>query len=113
MVFLLSCIISSSVISIEFELYSMEEKIEDVDWYQESDTSEEIPDPNQRNAKLFQDVDTLPVEIKKSHFQEGIIYFMTLDKTSLSHVGDDNGSERRGFRLPIVFYQKVQKKILS
>ena len=52
-----------------------EKKVEgcsDSDWYNESDTSDDIPDPSNCNSRLFQDINSLPVELKKKHFQEGI-----------------------------------------
>ena len=52
----------------------------DEDWYNESDTDEDLPDPNNSAQRLFQDIDLLPVELTNQHFQEGIIYTMTLAK---------------------------------
>ena len=50
------------------------------DWYNDSDTSEDIPDPNLQDDPLFQKVDTLPEELCNKHFEEGLIYVMTLNK---------------------------------
>ena len=49
-------------------------------WYHESDTSEDIPDPNLEEKSLFQKWNSLPVELRKDHFQEGLLYLMTLDQ---------------------------------
>ena len=48
------------------------------DWYNSSDTSDEIPDPNLSNERLYQDIDFLPVTLSNSHFEEGLLYTMTL-----------------------------------
>ena len=48
------------------------------DWYNSSDTSDDIPDPDLRAESLYQDEDSLPKRLKKSHFKEGLIYTMTL-----------------------------------
>ena len=62
----------------------MDEKIDDrgigSNWYSKSDTSEDIPDPNNCNSSLIQDANSLPMGLEKEHFQEGVIYFMTLEK---------------------------------
>ena len=50
------------------------------DWYHESDTSENIPDPNCSEDPLYQDVNKLPVGLRKGHFEEGLLYSMTLDQ---------------------------------
>ena len=54
-------------------------KFEDEDWYHtDSDTDEDIPDPNLLLDPLFQDVDKLPEPSKKNHFEEGLLlYAMT------------------------------------
>ena len=53
-------------------------KFEDEDWYHtDSDTDEDIPDPNLLLDPLFQDVDKLPEPLKKNHFEEGLLYAMT------------------------------------
>ena len=51
---------------------------ENEDWYNSSDTSDDIPDPDLRAESLYQDEDSLPKRLKKSHFKEGLIYTMTL-----------------------------------
>ena len=51
----------------------------DAEWYQESDTGDDIPDPNMQKEALFQKPDTLPVELPKDHFEEGLLYFMVFD----------------------------------
>ena len=48
------------------------------DWYNSSDTSDEIPDPNLSDERLYQDIDCLPVTLSNSHFEEGLLYTMTL-----------------------------------
>ena len=51
----------------------MDEKIDESgiesDWYNESDTSEDIPDPNNCNSSLFQDANSLPVGLEKEPFR--------------------------------------------
>ena len=46
--------------------------------YRSSDTSEDIPDPNLDEESLYQDEDCLPKGLRRSHFEEGLIYTMTL-----------------------------------
>ena len=53
-----------------------EEKNED--WYRDSDTSENIPEPNDIDAPLYQDRNELPTDLSKEHFEEGLIYTMTM-----------------------------------
>ena len=48
------------------------------DQYCDSDTSENIPDPNNSDFPLYQDVDLLPEELSVYHWEEGLIYGMTL-----------------------------------
>ena len=48
------------------------------DWYNSSDTSEDIPDPNMSQERKYQDQDCLPTALNTSHFEEGLIYTMTL-----------------------------------
>ena len=48
-------------------------------WYNSSDTSEDIPDPNLSAEALYQGPNKLPVPLHKSHFYEGLIYTMTLE----------------------------------
>ena len=50
------------------------------DWYHESDTSENIPEPNDEPAALYQDLNTLPVPLLNYNFDEGLLYTMTLEK---------------------------------
>ena len=50
-----------------------EERVENEDWYCESDTSDEIPDPNLDKTSLYQEENKLPVPILKKHFVEGLI----------------------------------------
>ena len=50
------------------------------EWYHESDTAEEIPDPNVQRKALFQKPRTLPTDLSKDHFEEGLLYTMVLDK---------------------------------
>ena len=56
-----------------------EKEILDSDWYHDSDTSADIPDPNLENKNLYQDVDNLPESLDRKHFVEGLLYTMTLD----------------------------------
>ena len=42
------------------------------DWYRESDTGDEIPDPNMQEEPLYQKSGKLPCRIRVSHF-EGLI----------------------------------------
>ena len=50
------------------------------DWYNESDTSEDITDPNLQPEALYQERDKLPIALQSSHFVEGLICTMTLKK---------------------------------
>ena len=43
-----------------------------------SDTSDENPDPNLSPERLYQDIDHLSIALSNSHFEEGLIYTMTL-----------------------------------
>ena len=59
----------------------MSESLNDLgaeDQYRDSDTEDEIPDPNLSPIALYQDTDKLPEPLEKGHFQEGIIYALTL-----------------------------------
>ena len=62
------------------------------DWYvsEDSETEKEVPDPNNAEAALYQDVDKLPEPLSKNHFQEGLLYLMTLgnekEKTALGMI---------------------------
>ena len=51
-----------------------------VDWYNESDTAEDVPDPNMEIEPLYQDVGCMPVPLQPFHFEVGLLYTMTLDK---------------------------------
>ena len=57
------------------QLHNDEQKVED--WYNDSDTSEEIPDPNRQDEPLYQKANSLPVDLTKKHF-EGLAYVITL-----------------------------------
>ena len=59
------------------QLHNDEQKVED--WYNDSDTSEEIPDPNRQDEPLYQKANSLPVDLTKKHF-EGLAYVITLKK---------------------------------
>ena len=48
------------------------------DWYHESDTSENIPDPNCSEDPLHQDDSKLPVGLRKGHLDKCLLYSMTL-----------------------------------
>ena len=64
------------------------EEIPNADWYRDSDTSEDIPDPYDDDKALFQDVNVLPVSLQKDNFQEGLIYRMTLkEKHGVTFLG--------------------------
>ena len=52
------------------------------DWYRDSDSSQDLPHPNDDENPLYQDVNKLPVPLEKKHFQEGLIYAMTLEGKS-------------------------------
>ena len=54
------------------------------DWYNESDTSEDIPDPNLQPEALYQERDKLPTVLQSLHFVEGLICTMTLKKKNKS-----------------------------
>ena len=57
---------------------SEHESTDQEDWYNASDTSEDIPDPNLSKEALYQAPNMLPAPLQKSHFEEGLIYTMTL-----------------------------------
>ena len=42
------------------------------DQYHDSDTGEDIPDPNMEKESLYQEPDKLLVGLQKSHFQSGL-----------------------------------------
>ena len=44
------------------------------DWYHDSDTEDEIPDPNLSPNALYQDIDKPPERLERRYFQEVIIY---------------------------------------
>ena len=44
-----------------------------------SDTGEDIPDPNDSSESLYQDKNKLPQGLQKHHFEEGLVYAMTLE----------------------------------
>ena len=48
------------------------------DWYNSSDTSDDIPNPDMNKDPLYQDEDALPEPLEKSHFEEGLLYTLTL-----------------------------------
>ena len=52
------------------------------DWYRESDTSDDLPHPNVSKQALYQDENKLPVLLKQSHFEEGLVYTLTLKSKS-------------------------------
>ena len=62
-----------------FEQFDNDEQILE-DWYNNSDTSEEIPDPNTQDEPLYQKANLLPVDLTKKHFEEGLAYVITLKK---------------------------------
>ena len=71
--------LSDEEIQLEFSDHEGE-IFEDFDQYNDSDTSADISDPNMEKHALYQDVDLLPVALEKSHFEEGLIYAMTLEE---------------------------------
>ena len=55
-------------------------KFEEEDWFHcDSDTGDDIRDPNDNPDSLFQDVDKLPEPLKKKHFEEDLVYAMTME----------------------------------
>ena len=59
----------------------MSESLNDLganDGYHGPDTEDEIPDPNLSPIALYQDTNKPPKPLEKRHFQEGIIYGLTL-----------------------------------
>jgi len=62
-----------------FEQFDNDEQILE-DWYNDSDTSEEIPDPNTQDEPLYQKANLLPVDLTKKHFEEGLAYVITFKK---------------------------------
>ena len=60
---------------------SSEHSSQSSDWYdsEEYDTGDEVPNPQDRKESLYQDVNKLPELLKKEHFQEGLLYLITLD----------------------------------
>ena len=75
---------------------SEHESTDQEDWYNASDTLEDIPDPNLSAEALYQGPNKLPVPLHKSHFYEGLIYTMTLK-------GRENSK--------LVFITKVTKEL--
>ena len=73
-----------SVIHSESEMGSPEKKSDysedHQDWYNSSDTSSDIPDPNMENEPLYQGKDALPKSLQKNDIFEGLLYTMTLQK---------------------------------
>ena len=68
-------------LSSEFDLaFEDEAKDGPESWYNEDDTEEEIPDPNNDPNPLFQDQNKIPEALRKSHFLEGLLYSLTLKK---------------------------------
>ena len=59
---------------------SHESEEETSDWYDpdESETDQNIPNPNDDPKALFQEEDKLPKLIRKEHFREGWLYSMTM-----------------------------------
>ena len=62
---------------------------EDQDWYNgDSDTSEDIPDPNLDVKALYQDFDKLPKTLQNKHFKEGLLYSLILNtKKTITFLG--------------------------
>ena len=52
-------------------LFENSEDKQDVesDWYRESDTGDEIPDPKMQKESLYQDSGKLPCRVPVSHFE--------------------------------------------
>ena len=74
----------SPVESEEWESDYRECKSEEEDWYNSSDTSDDITNPNEDEDPLYQEVNTLPVPLRKEHFHEGLIYAMTLKEKKIN-----------------------------
>ena len=66
-----------------------ESAFEDQDCYNgDSDTSEEIPDPNMDLKALYQDIGELPKPLQKIHFEEGLLYAIILNsKKTITYLG--------------------------
>ena len=81
------------------------------DWYNDSDTSAEIPDPNEDVTSLYQDCDQLPISLSNGHFEEGMIYSLTLftDK-KLTLLGMVMETREDVFRFRIFHAQQSSKK---
>ena len=69
--------------------FEEERESEPEDWYNNSDTSENIPDPDSEES-LFHDINELPIPISPNHFVEGLLYCLTMknnkSQTSLSMI---------------------------
>ena len=80
------------------------------DWYNSSDTSEDIPDPNRSKESLYQSPNMLPVPLQRSHFEEGLIFTMTLkaEKTPMLVFINDVAEEVFAYR--IFFMQGSSKQ---
>ena len=48
------------------------------DWYNESDTADDVPDEINNKSSLYQEKDKLPVPLLVGHFEVGLLYSMTL-----------------------------------
>jgi len=60
------------------QLDNDEQKLEE--WYDDSDTSQEIPDPNYQDEPLYQKAISPPVDLTKKYFEEGLVHVITLKK---------------------------------
>ena len=48
--------------------YSSEGSDQSEDWYNSPDTSDEIPDPNLSEERLYQEINYIPIALSNSHF---------------------------------------------
>ena len=59
------------------DIVSDSDVVDSDEWFDSSDTGGEIPEPVTIKKALYQDVGRLPSALTKSHFEEGLVYFMT------------------------------------
>ena len=52
--------------------YSSEGSDQSEDWYNSSDTSDEIPDPNLSEQRLYQDINCIPIALSNSHILRNV-----------------------------------------
>lgn len=99
-----------------FESYESKSDLEEdganmEDWYHDSDTSQDLPLPNDDENPLYQEVNKLPVPLEKDHFQEGLIYAMTLeDKSHNTMLVMVINKDEESFTYRIFFVQASSQK---